>query len=162
MKQTKRVITLVLAIMMVAAILVFPVAAATTWKSEISNFKPVSEYYARLYPSYLWALQRFLFCHPTTSGDMQGSTHDGLWGSHTRAAVLTFQRNKGLSADAIVGSGTWTAIASTLRSTKEGWNGGIYDCVRIASNGSPVFMVAQDCSEFYYFYGNQPGSRFHP
>lgn len=162
MKQTKRVLTLALAIMMVAAILVMPVAAATTWQAEISNFKPVSEYYARLYPSYLWALQRFLFCHPTTVNDMQGSTHDGIWGSHTRAAVLTFQRSKGLSADAIVGTNTWTAIASTLRSSEESWDGSIHDCVRIASNGSPVFMVTKDCSAFYYFYGDTPGGRFHP
>lgn len=162
MKQTKRVVTLVLAIMMVATILVMPAAAATTWRAEISNFKPVSEYYAKLYPAYLWALQRFLFCYPTTAGDMQGSTHDGLWGSHTKAAVLTFQRSKALSADAIVGKDTWTAVATTLRSTDEGWNGTSHDCVRISSTGSPVFMVTKNCSAFYYFYGDVPGGRFHP
>lgn len=162
MKRTKRVLTLALAIMMVATILVMPAAAATTWRAEISNFKPVSEYYAKQYPAYLWALQRFLFCHPTTAGDMQGSTHDGLWGSHTKAAVLSFQRSKGLSADSIVGKGTWTAIASTLYSTSEAWDGTLHDCVRVSANGSPVFMVTKNCSAFYYFFGDLPNRRFHP
>ena len=35
---------------------------------------------------------------------------DGIFGSNTRAAVLAFQRSKGLAQDGIVGVRTWTAL----------------------------------------------------
>ena len=39
-----------------------------------------------------------------------GSGLDGVFGSNTLSAVKRFQRNAGLTADGIVGCGTWTAL----------------------------------------------------
>lgn len=33
--------------------------------------------------------------------------NDGKWGTATRSAVIAFQQNEGISADGIVGGGTW-------------------------------------------------------
>lgn len=38
---------------------------------------------------------------------------DGDFGAGTEAAVRSFQRDKGLDTDGIVGLGTWTALRST-------------------------------------------------
>lgn len=38
-------------------------------------------------------------------------TIDGIFGRNTENAVLTFQRNTGLTADGIVGCGTWSRLA---------------------------------------------------
>ena len=35
---------------------------------------------------------------------------DGIFGQGTRAAVVAFQKKKGLTADGIVGKATWTAL----------------------------------------------------
>lgn len=163
MKHCERLFASILAVVLLVSIMALPASATTNWKSEISNFKPVSEYYANLYPKYLWALQRFLFSYPDTADEMQGSTHDGIWGSRTRAAVLEFQRLMGLGQDAIVGTNTWTAVANCLQATSEVWDGQTHNCARIIGTGTPVFMIKLDCSAYYYFYGDWPATpKFHP
>lgn len=42
---------------------------------------------------------------------------DGVFGSQTHAAVVAFQKKKGLSADGIVGPKTWAAFDSDPRAT---------------------------------------------
>ena len=44
---------------------------------------------------------------------------DGIFGPETERAVLAFQSNMGLSPTGIVDFGTWTAITTAYRSTKE-------------------------------------------
>ncbi|MGA4507439.1 peptidoglycan-binding protein [Propionibacteriaceae bacterium G1746] len=50
---------------------------------------------------------------------VQGITRaavDGQFGAGTKSAVITFQRNRGLVADGIVGAATWGALLNTVRS----------------------------------------------
>lgn len=42
---------------------------------------------------------------------------DGIFGSRTRAAVISFQRSRGLAQDGIVGIQTWTALGVNCGST---------------------------------------------
>lgn len=39
---------------------------------------------------------------------------DGIFGNNTRNAVIAYQRDNGLSADGIVGCGTWTRLVSEV------------------------------------------------
>jgi len=41
---------------------------------------------------------------------------DGIFGQQTKAAVVQFQRSKGLQADGVVGAKTWTALQSVSQS----------------------------------------------
>lgn len=41
-------------------------------------------------------------------------TLDGVFGNNTRNAVIAYQRNNGLSADGVVGCGTWTRLVSEV------------------------------------------------
>lgn len=83
----KRTISLLLAICAIIGVFAIPASAASNWSSEMSTeFKPVSAYYAGVYPKYVWAIQRFFFAFSGTQSEMAGSTHDGAWGSKTRAA----------------------------------------------------------------------------
>ena len=91
-QRMKKGFLLILTVGLLISILVLPASAAESWRTEMGSFKPVSEYYASYYPKYLWALQRFLFSYPDTQDEMAGSTHDGIWGSKTRAAVGAYQK----------------------------------------------------------------------
>ncbi len=50
-------------------------------------------------------LQRLLLAHGFNPGAI-----DGIFGPNTQAAVMNFQRSKGLAIDGIVGIQTWTAL----------------------------------------------------
>lgn len=41
-------------------------------------------------------------------------TLDGVFGNNTRNALISYQRNNGLSADGVAGCGTWTRIVSEV------------------------------------------------
>ena len=40
---------------------------------------------------------------------------DGIFGNQTRQAVITYQRDNGLTADGIVGTGTWESFMNILK-----------------------------------------------
>lgn len=158
----KRVFTMLLLVVMLVAVLVIPASAASDWRGEIGTFKPVSQYYAQSYPKYLWALQRFLFCYPDTQDEMAGSTHDGIWGSKTRAAVGAYQRyTMGSNPDYIVGSQTWSSIANHLIQTDGQFEEtSVYRLV--TSNYWPVFIASKGASpSFVYFYGTGSTANVH-
>lgn len=41
-------------------------------------------------------------------------TLDGVFGGNTRNALVAYQRDNGLSADGVVGCGTWTRIVNEV------------------------------------------------
>lgn len=167
----KRTISLLLAICAIIGVFAIPASAASNWSSEMSTeFKPVSAYYAGVYPKYVWAIQRFFFAFSGTQSEMAGSSHDGAWGSKTRAALGKYQRNyMGETPDYIAGSRTWTSIAGTLKSTPGRLEE--MDCHRLVlkESGSPVFMATYGSNPtFFYFYGTGTNAQvserynFHP
>ena len=168
----KKVLSLALTLILIVGVLVLPASAATSWSSEMSNFKPVSEYYCKQYPDYLWALQRFLFAYPDTQDEMSGSTHEGVWGSKTRAAVGAYQRDTmGGTPDYIVGPNTWSSIATKLYADPNvsTWIGVPFYRLLVSGNAWPVFMASRSGNSFYYFYGttanasvNNTSCQFHP
>lgn len=163
MKTMQRVMMLALVVVMLASIMVLPASAATYWQSEFANFKPVSAYYASIYPGYLWAMQSFLFAHPETQDEMSGSTHDGVWGSKTRAAIIDFQRYKGLTQDAIAGTATWNAVAAELSSETTSWAGVSFYRLN-TSNGNHVYMASTGSSPSFYYFVNgsvHESNKFH-
>ncbi|MBQ1090528.1 penicillin-insensitive murein endopeptidase [Streptomyces sp. B93] len=60
------------------------------------------------------ALQHLLAAHGRTV------TVDGVFGTGTRSATVSFQQSKGLTADGIVGPATWSALAVTVRQGDNG------------------------------------------
>ncbi|MFB8774949.1 penicillin-insensitive murein endopeptidase [Streptomyces broussonetiae] len=60
------------------------------------------------------ALQHLLAAHGRTV------TVDGVFGTGTRSATVSFQQSKGLTADGIVGPATWSALAVTVRQGDDG------------------------------------------
>ena len=71
---------------------------------------------------------------------------DGIWGSKTRAAVIAFQRDYGLTQDGIVGSRTEKALGITLSSSSSSGAAGGYStsdmnllarCVYAEARGEP-------------------------
>lgn len=166
----KKVLSLALVLVLLIGIFALPASAASSWRAEMGNFKPVSEYYASIYPKYLWALQRFLFSYPDTQDEMSGSTHDGKWGSKTRAAVGAYQRyTMGSNPDYIVGPNTWNNISTKL-SRKDGWfEESEADRLVVTENEWNVFIATQSSTPtfvYYYGTGSNAGVRtdyaFHP
>ncbi|MFR2704587.1 MAG: peptidoglycan-binding domain-containing protein [Longicatena caecimuris] len=47
-------------------------------------------------------------------GGYSTQTLDGAFGSNTRAALIAYQRNNGLTADGISGCGTWTRLVNEV------------------------------------------------
>lgn len=159
----KKIFSLALVLVMLVGILAVPASAASGWRAEMSSFKPVSEYYARTYPKYLWALQRFLFAYPDTQDEMAGSTHDGVWGSKTKAAVGAYQRyTMGSTPDYIVGPNTWSSIATKLSRTNGWFNETVCDRLVVTENGWNVFIASQSTSpSFVYYYGTGANAGVH-
>ena len=71
---------------------------------------------------------------------------DGIWGPKTRAAVIAFQRDYGLTQDGIVGSRTEKALGITLSSSSSSGAAGGYStsdmnllarCVYAEARGEP-------------------------
>ncbi len=71
------------------------------------------------------------------------SVVDGIWGTKTRTAVKTFQKNKGLVADGIVGAKTEKALGVTLKSSSPSGSASSADlnllarCVYAEARGEP-------------------------
>ncbi|WP_366945258.1 peptidoglycan-binding domain-containing protein [uncultured Metabacillus sp.] len=79
-----------------------PTSASAHHSNNFANFPTVQSGSSGEYVEFL---QAFLY----TAGYYNGSI-DGIFGSGTRSAVIAFQNNRGLSADGIVGDGTWNSI----------------------------------------------------
>ena len=67
----------------------------------------------------IYELQSMLRLLAQTDGSIPLVNPDGIFGPETERAVLAFQSNMGLSPTGIVDFGTWTAITTAYRSTRE-------------------------------------------
>ena len=67
----------------------------------------------------IYELQTMLRLLAQTDGSIPLVNPDGIFGPETERAVLAFQSNMGLSPTGIVDFGTWTAITTAYRSTRE-------------------------------------------
>ncbi|MDE5780551.1 MAG: peptidoglycan-binding protein [Lachnospiraceae bacterium] len=62
-----------------------------------------------------------------------GLTVDGKFGTGTKNAVVKFQNSKGLSADGIVGTNTWTKLTSVNQSTSS-YNANLTKAIQVLLN----------------------------
>ncbi len=67
----------------------------------------------------IYELQSMLRLLAQTDSSIPLVNPDGIFGPETERAVLAFQSNMGLSPTGIVDFGTWTAITTAYRSTRE-------------------------------------------
>lgn len=163
MKIAKRMLTLALAVLMLMSIMTLPASAATadTAKSRMRSFTQLGEYNYQDYTELTKGLQRFLIANYITTGDMEGSGMDGIWGNRTRAAVRTLQDSllPG-TPDLIVGPNTWGAIASQLYEVANDASDGRVLLATRGSNNSRqmVYLVGDTSSTYYYYYYYNNGS----
>lgn len=131
--------------MMIMAVLVVPASAASsTWVNRFANFATTSvNSYTTGYAS---AVQSILLGYSGTSSMISSSGGvDGMFGTNTKNAVIVFQNAKGLSADGIVGSGTWRAMATAMTESTSGSTTNLL-------MGSRTAITAIYSSSVYNFY----------
>lgn len=158
MKQTKRMLSILLVLVMLVSALAIPASAASiasNWRSRFRNFQTVSEYYAPSRPLYVKALQRFLFAFDSTRSSMGQTTVDGQWGAKTTLAVGVLQRALGYTADYIVGPNTWEAIANRLTAENTTYLGNDVAILKRTDNSGftwYIYHVDTDLSKYDYRY----------
>ncbi len=69
-----------------------------------------------------------------------GGSLDGLWGSQTYNAVQSYQSARGLSADGIVGTNTWTEM---WQDVDYEYRSGAYEYYAPATSNFPDWRVYQ-------------------
>lgn len=120
MKLVKKPLALVLAVIMIMAVLVVPAfAAGSAWVTRFQKFATtsVNSYQA----GYASAVQSILLRYSGTSSMISSSGGvDGIFGTNTKNAVVVFQKAKSLTADGIVGSDTWGAMATAMSESASG------------------------------------------
>lgn len=148
MKLVKRTITLALTVVLLMSVLAISASADTLldleWRSYFATYFPPQR--TNSYSTgYTGAIQRFLYCRPSTRTDITlGGGVDGVYGNYTASAVETFQGEYNadfvadIDTDGKVGPQTWSAIASYLKSEP------VSDYAQWRMNSSPVIKYYYD------------------
>lgn len=114
-KSFKRIMTMLLAVVLVFALAVSAYAITSTWKSRIEGFTRVS-ISRNPTSNYVKVLQRFLICYNDTTNQLiiDGGGVDGIFGQKADSAVREFQSKMKLAVNGDCGANTWGAVASCL------------------------------------------------
>ena len=82
---------------------------------------------------------------------------DGIFGSGTKSAVVSFQRRNGLTAEGIVGPATAAAIGVTLSSSSSTTTSSSSSVLKRGSSGSKVSEMQQKLKNWGYYGGSVDG-----
>lgn len=115
MNITKRLLSMFLAVVIVATSLVIPAHADSFYTRDFPNFPRVNISMSG-YMVATVAIQKFLMLYGDSLAKkiMAAGGTDGYFGLSTKEAVATFQSRTGLTSDGDVGSKTWEKIGSLL------------------------------------------------
>lgn len=156
MTMIKKSAAFVLIAAIMLSIMIIPAAALENgWPDRISKFREVAEYNDSIYPGYVKAAQRFFICYSVTKDAMGSSTVDGDFGPATFAALRAFRKTKGLSANDLMDSDAWRALAKELDGETKYSNPTRYI---LSEDGGNVMLVGVGPYSYsYYYYTSQYG-----
>lgn len=156
MRTIKRTLVLALVVVMMMAVMAMHAAAlGNGWPDRIAQFQEVAEYNDDVYPGYVSAAQRFFMCYSVTKDSMGSSTVDGDFGPCTFAALKRFRSTKGLSANDLMDSDAWRALAKELDGENQYYNPTRFI---LDEDGGHVMLVGVGQSSYsYYYYTGQYG-----
>lgn len=158
MRYMKRTLILALVVVMLTSVLVIPAAALEpTWNQYFYDNFPEQRvgYY---HYGYTYALQRFLYVYDTTtqSDIISSGGIDGMYGTGTKNAVVTFQEqfasnNPGVSIvipaseEGKVGQNTWKAIAYMMYEVYltgyQDWYSGMKKVMKLVNNSYIQYFI---------------------
>lgn len=150
MKAIKKTFSMVLVLALMLTVLAVPASALES--NIIAAFRsfPITQKTSYV-PRYAAAVQRFLILDPdTTSLIADHGGVDGAFGGYTEQAVLTFQRNYGLSADGSVGPNTWAAMANLMEETADYYRYYYKNVIRHVASGTGVTYLYYISSDSDY------------
>lgn len=156
MRTIKRTLVLTLMIVVMMAVMAMSAAALENgWPDRIAQFQEVGEYNDDVYPGYVSVAQRFFMCYPATIDSMGSSTVDGDFGPCSTEALRKFRSLKGLSANDLMDSNAWRALAKELDSATPYYNPTRF--ILDETSGHVMLVGVGQSSYSYYYYTGQYG-----
>lgn len=153
MKKTKTAISLLLVLILFVFSSVPSAFADDEWRNRVTGFtlNTVQNYY----PGYTRAIQRFLWLYSTSTHNSiyDGGGIDGMFGTKTKDAVISFQNSVGIGNDGEVGPITWGKMYDVMQKS---WSGSkkMFSCSNVTSVGSQYVMEAKQSqyNSYWWFY----------